>query len=130
MVKESLYVRFDRPRHDVEGPLFGPFDYVEMVYVQTLRVSPDGDSLAMLDVDSGEWYIGSHRERILDSQWMSVTPRIEGEPFSDINIAHYIDPPLRDPSECVYKSADEWLASDECKARERAAMWISADAED
>lgn len=60
----NLYIRFDRGRDDVSGPVFGPYEYVQQTY-QDLRISPDGETLAQWFAPAGEWFIvdgGEHND--------------------------------------------------------------------
>lgn len=101
-----FYVHFERGRHDVDGPTFGPFPFVQMTY-SGLRVGPEGDWLAYHMKESDEW-------------------EIEGaiEPFSDVIIA---DQP--DPGATVYPTAEAWTGTAEAEARDAAAAWVKWDAE-
>lgn len=49
----NVYIRFECPRDDVEGPILGPYPFVQVTYDE-LRVGPDGDVVAVLD-ESGDW---------------------------------------------------------------------------
>lgn len=50
----TINVEFSRPRDEVDGPKFGPFEWVQLTY-EGLRVSPDGEHIAYYA--DGEWVI-------------------------------------------------------------------------
>lgn len=82
---QNTYVRFGRPRDDVDGPVLGPFAFVELTY-DTLR-GPDGETLAMYSHEHADWFIGSAvAECCPGSAWSVVSPNVMSEPFSDIVI--------------------------------------------
>lgn len=59
----AMYVRFERGRDDVCGPVLGPYEWVQQTY-EDLRVSPDGEIIAQWVVKAGEWFIvsGEHED--------------------------------------------------------------------
>ncbi len=88
-----LHVRFERSDGVVEKfdedvvqllsreIVIGPFEWVQMTYNE-LRVSPDGDTLAILDRSEGVWYLASRGEA-LTRQWSVGQANFE-HPFSDV----------------------------------------------
>lgn len=52
----SVFIAFWRGRDNIEGPVFGPFDYVEATY-EEIRVSPDGN-FTVAYLSDGEWRLG------------------------------------------------------------------------
>lgn len=49
-----LSVRFEFPRGDKVSEYFGPYEWVQLTY-KGLRVSPDGDHLAVYNTTGGYW---------------------------------------------------------------------------
>lgn len=115
--RPMIYVHFSRPRHEVEGPTFGPFDFVQQTY-EGLRYGPDGANLAF--IHDGEWFIGETREPIPDSKWANIGARSNGEPFSDFTI--YAGQP--ENGEVVYPLPETYVNDPATREREEKREWI------
>lgn len=50
------YIRFERGRHGIVGPIFGPFEWVQLTYGH-IRIGPEGEDFAFLDEPGGDWII-------------------------------------------------------------------------
>jgi hypothetical protein len=65
-----LYLTFSRGRDDKEGPILGPFDWVQLTYDE-IRVSPNGDPVALFD--EGDWHLYGDTNSGLDREpWSDV----------------------------------------------------------
>lgn len=87
-----VFVEFSRPRNDKQGPRLGPFEWVQLTY-HTLRIPPDGVTLAYFNPVQGDWVIVglaaaavAHWDQELNSIKGINEARADG-PWSDIVIA-------------------------------------------
>lgn len=77
-VHAPVYIRFERGRDDVTGPVFGPFEWVQQTY-RELRSSPDGEPFAYWNEKAGEWFIlnGPHEDEFYSDFIVLTSDKIE-----------------------------------------------------
>ena len=80
----KLLVRFERPRDEMEGPVLGPYEWLQLTY-DALRCSPDGETIAMQGEDD-HWYIGTRCEPVDGGSWQRVSAEMNGEPYSGVTV--------------------------------------------